>query len=225
MNTDSFFSIAFLLFSISVIIAVVIMIILVVLGLVCSYIYEISYKKAVINIILSNLTKQDQNLLQSIRTEYTNYRSTKINAFSYLSIERINSTLTSELRNDKYKRYYTSQIINANDIANKLERVNQLIIEEQSFNPDEISKIVNDIQALSVTKGEEKKVSDLIARIKIRFFSCLAYCDGRIYEKDITIYNLEHELKKNRINKFLCWLGWIIGVISGIITICLWLKG
>ena len=224
MNVDLIFSIAYLLIGIGFIFALLIMVTLVIAGFVASSIYEHNYKRAVINVIKSNPTKKDTELVDCIKNEYTNYRKSKINAFSYFDIDTINSKLISELRNDNYKKYYKEKIKN-NDIANKLERVNKIIKDERNFKEDDINEIINSIESLSVAKIDENKINELINRIKIKFSSCISFCNGRIYEKDIDIYNLNNKLKRGKVGNFFTWVGWIIGIISGIVTIYIWIKG
>lgn len=218
-----FVSISNLLIAIGFVFAILLIIFLVISSLIVGGICQRNYKIALINIISSNFGKKDFELKESIKNEYTNYRNRKINGFSYFNIETINSKLISELRNEKYKKYYKSQKIKNNDIANKLERINKLIIEEQTFEED-IVQIINNAQSLSVKEYEENKRNKLVEDIKIKFSSCIMFYNGRIYEKDIKINDLENQLKKYKIGKIFSWIGWIIGVISGIVTIYSYLK-
>lgn len=224
MNTDSIFSIAYLLIGIGFIFALLIIVCLFIAGFISSGIYESNYKKSVINIIKSNPSKKDTELVDCIKNEYTNYRKSKITAFSYFDIDTINSKLISDLRSDNYKKYYKERIKN-NDIANKLERVNKIIKDELNFKEDDINEIVKSIQSLSVAKTDENEINELANKIKIKFLSCISFCNGRIYEKDIDIYNLNNKIKRGKIGNFFSWVGWIIGIISGIVTIYIWIKG
>lgn len=218
-----FVSISNLLISIGFVFAILLIIFLVISSLIVGGICQRNYKIALINIISSNFEKKDFELKESIKNEYANYRNRNINGFLYFNIETINSKLISELRNEKYKRYYKSQKIKNNNIANKLERINKLIIEEQTFEED-IVQIINNAQSLSVKEHEENKRNKLVEDIKIKFSSCIMFYNGRIYEKDIKINDLENQLKKYKIGKIFSWIGWIIGVISGIVTIYSYLK-
>lgn len=224
MNVDFIFSIAYLFIGVGFIVALLLIIIIIIASIICSTIYENSFKRAVINVIKSNSSKKDTELIECIKNEYTNYRNSKINAFTYFNIDTINSKLISDLRNDKYKKYFKEKIKN-NDIANKLERVNKLIKDELYFQEKDINEITNIIQSLSVEKADENKINESINRIKAKFSSCIDFCNGRIYEKEIKIMELDNKLKKDKIGKFFSWAGWIIGVVSGIVTIYLWLKG
>lgn len=220
---DLVVSISNLLIAIGFVMILLIMTVLIITSLSVSSIYQRNYKVALINIISSNFTKKDSELKESIKSEYTNYRNRKINAFSYFNIEALNSKLISELRNEKYKKYYRSQKIKNNDIANKLERINKLIIEEQTFEED-IVQIIDNLQSLYVKEHEENKRNNLVEDIKIKFSSCVMFYNGRIYEKDIKINDLENKLKKYKTGKIINWIGWIIGVISGFVTIYSFLK-
>ena len=224
MNIDSIFKIGFTFFSITYTLFVILIITILVLSYISSYIYESLYKKAIINILNSDIKKTDHDLITSIKTEYTNYRNSKISAFAYLNIDVINSKLISELRNEKYKKYYSKQNINNINIADNLEKLNKKIRDELSFQEDDINIIIKDIQSLTNTKTNINKINEIVEKIRIRFSACIAFCNGRIYEKDIIINDLNRKLKRGKIGKLLTWIGWIIGIISGIITIFLFIQ-
>lgn len=224
MNIDLISSIGFTIFAIAYALFIIVFIFLFAVSFVSYHIYERLYKISIINILLSNPTKNDQELIESINSEYIVYNNARLFSFSHLKINIINSKLISELRNNKYKKYYNIHKIKSNDIANKLERINKLIYEKMNFQESDIIQIINEIQHLSVIKSDEKKINEIIEKIKINFISCQEFCNGRIYEKDNQINTLENRLKKHQMNRFLSWLGWIIGIISGIITIFLAIK-
>lgn len=219
MDIDSFFKVGFTLFSITYTLFLILIVSVIISGYISSYIYESLYKKAIINILRSNKKKPDCDLITSIKTEYLSYRNSKISAFAYLSIDVINSKLISELRNDKFKKYYGKSNIKNIDISDSLERLNKKIQDELSFQEDDINLIINDIQSLSNVRTDINKINEIIEKIKIKFSSCIAFCNGRIFEKDIKIVDLERKLKRGRIGKALSWIGWIIGIVSGLITI------
>lgn len=74
MSTDSIFSIAYLLIGIGFIFALLIIVCLFIAGFISSGIYESNYKRSVINVIKSNSLKNDTELVDCIKNEYTNYR-------------------------------------------------------------------------------------------------------------------------------------------------------
>lgn len=179
-----------------------------------SRISEKKYKRAIIKLILEVESKTDNQILESIKNTYDNYR---INgSFSYLSIFDINAKLIAELREGTYKKY--SKIVTnvfEKDIY-KLECLNKSIKDEFFYSDEKLNSLLADAQSLSLDK---QKVEYFCGEVKLLFGSIYSFCDGRIFEKQCEIKQKENEISKLKTSRWFNRLGWIVGVISGIITI------
>lgn len=189
------------------------------LGFYCSSLYEKEYKISLINLVKSNPQKKDTELADAIYTSYQYYRNRRINAFSYYDLYSINSRLIEDLRSERYKKYYSEKIKNS-DIATKIERVTKYIQEKDVYSNEKLNTI---LQEMSNSFGN-KETDAVRQRIVNLFEACIIWCDGRLFEKDITIQNLSDEKKKAKISKFVSRIIATVGLVGSIITIVAWIQ-
>ena len=223
MNNENIINLAFLFFCIAFLIEMLIMVGVIFCEVYCSYKYERDYKLCVINYISSNPQKRDEELMQALLTEFTRYRNRRVNQFLYYDIYALNSHLISDLRTEEYKKYYKSKIKN-NDIANKLERIDKRIQSSAIFENEELNKIVSSIENIKQSTDKSEAVR-LAEQTKNLFEKCIAWCNGRLFEKEAKIQTLEFENQKLGSRKWWSNFIGIIGFVSSIITIVAWING
>lgn len=203
-----------LLFSTAFLIFMLLVVVVIVSGYVLSKISEKKYKRAIIKIILGSNTKKESEKLESIKNTYQNYI---INgSFSYLAILDINAKLIAELRDETYKKYYKgNKDVIEKDIS-ELERLNKLLRDEFSYSDQKLNNVLSEVKLLSTDECKSEKAC---GEIKVLYSALISYCDGRIFEKQNEIMEKETEIKKIKSNRWFNRIGWIVGIVSGILTI------
>lgn len=221
MNGELLTSIAVVIFSIAFLLAMIFIFGVLITVFACSHIYAKEYKKSVINIVVSGNGKKDSELYNSIEAEYVRYRNRRINASSYMEAWVINSQLISELHSDKYKKYHEDLKGKRNDVVLRLERINNLIKERTLFQEEKLSELLDDIKKCSC---EDKSKEIISEKTNTLFQTCIFWCNGRLFEKDIVIENLKYDIKKMKTSKMISNVVAFVGFVSSIITILVWIQ-
>jgi len=184
---------------------------------------EKRYKRALIS-ILKNNSKSENNLydyIDSVNNEYNTYKSSRL-IFKSKKKTDLNNELTSALRNGEYLKYSNKEKIdNSENLAQLLQKINSSITLIESG--DYANKIEEKLGLIENLESIE--LEKMLNEIKIDFTSFVKFMEGRLFEKDIRITNLENE--KNSILKKKKWAFTfaIIGFIGSIITIVTFLTG
>ena len=160
--------------------------------------------------------KKDDEILYSVKCEYENYRKARC---SYLKSYELNGELVSELRRLKYKDYYKDELKNANTVADTIERIDKIWKDELTFTDEKMQKIFENIINLSHNAQTKKDAETVVNELKTGITSFNSFCDGRIYEMNSKLVEMKYKLQKRKINAFFTWIGWIVGIVSGLITI------
>ena len=221
MNGELLTSIAVFIFSVAFLLAMIFIFGVLITVFVCSYLYAKEYKKAVINILECGNGKKDSELYNSIEAEYVRYRNRRINASSYMEACVINSQLISELNSDKYKKYHEDLKGKRNDVVLRLERINNLIKERTLFQEEKLSELLNEIKKCPY---EDKARETIAEKTNTLFQTCIFWCNGRLFEKDIVIENLKYDIRKMKTSKIISNVVAVVGLVSGIITILMWIQ-
>ena len=216
MNVDSIFNIAFLIFSVAFVLFFVILGIAVLVAWFIAKNNKKRYKIAVIKIITAAKKKKDTEILASMKSEYENYRKS---VFSDLGCCQLNCELVSELRGSMYMTYYRDELKNASIVADTIERINFIWNDELTFTDEKIQKTFDQIVNLSYDAKTKQDAEAVVSELKTDITSFNSFCNGRIFEMNNKLVDMEYKLKKHNIKIFFAWLGWIVGLVSGIVTI------
>ena len=204
--------------NISTIIANIVLIIFVItalmlmVGMICysfiiSHISEKKYQKSAISILKSKckyeiIKKQLKQIFQTYSTKNS----------SYLNMVQLNSRLIERLHNKKIDDCNDKEIVEYCDILTKL---NDDFNDEHLFNDDKLNNLLN-------------QTDDVLLKEKIKFmFLCInSYNDGRLFEKDKHISELNGEISKMKKVRVISFVVGAVGFVSSLITIfsVFWLK-
>lgn len=211
---DQISSIALLLISIGFIAVLLLIVGVVILSFACSSLYERDYKKGIIKLLETiNADMTDDRVIESIQNQYSYYRNRRINAASYKDIVTLTRDLVSEIRNGKHTKYHSANI--SSDIVNKLEVLVNKMKKKFLFEEDEIYDLAKQIKTVC-NSSESEKLAD---KVLVRFATCIGYCNGRLFDKEQEIFGLKSKLSKKEMKTWLTIAGWVLGLISSIITI------
>ena len=216
MNTELILDLAFLVFSITFALFFVIIGIAIGIAWIVSKNNKKKYKVAVIKIISAAKKKKDSEVLASMKSEYVAYRGS---SFSYLGCLQLNCELISELRSTKYKLYYKEELKNSGSVADVIERINAIWNDELTFSDEKINNTFDQIINLSHDSVTKEKAISIVSDLKNEITAFNSFCNGRIFEMNGKISDMEFRMKKHNIKTFFAWLGWIVGFVSGVVTI------
>lgn len=183
---------------------------------------EKRYKRALIS-ILKNSSKSENNLydyIDSVNNEYNTYNSSRL-IFKSKKKTALNNELTSALRNGEYLKYSNKKIDNSENLAQLLQKINSSITLIESG--DYANKIEEKLGLIKSSGSIE--LEKTLNEIKIDFTSFVKFMEGRLFEKDIRITNLENEKISILKKKKWAFTFAIIGFIGSIITIFSFLAG
>lgn len=197
--------------NISTIVANIVLIIFVIaalmlmVGLICysfiiSHISEKKYQKSAISILKSKckyeiIKKQLKQVFQTYSTKNS----------SYLSIVQLNSRLIENLHDKKIDDCNDKEIVEYCDI---LTRLNDDFTDEHLFNDDKLNSLLN-------------QTDDDFLKEKIKYmFLCInSYNDGRIFEKDNHISELNGRILKMKKGRIISFVVGAVGFVGSLITI------
>lgn len=216
MNVELIFNMGFFIFSVAFAVIIILMLIALFVAWRISCNSKNRYMISVISIVTASKSKKDLEILENMKSEYERYRGS---GFSYMGCSQINSELVSRLRDKSYEKFYKSKLEKPSYIADIVERVNRIWVEQLSFTDEKMQETFENIMELSHDASSKAKAGEVVSYLKNEITAFNAFCNGRIYEKDVEITNVKSELKKHRMKWYFTILGWVLGVISSIYTI------
>lgn len=160
-------------------------------------------KRIVLDILLK---EDDKNALNIISDEYSK---------AHMDVPKFRSLIgkiATELRSGVYLKYYKKPIEDPMNLAKRLDTVLKLYDDKIVIDQFEQSEFVKEL-------GGELNAQMTKQDILMGYSKIHAYFLGRIHEKNTEINNLKKKLTKTSIGKGLAILGWIVGLVSGILTI------
>ena len=163
-------------------------------------------------IMLNIISKEDnQKALDIISGEYAKAK------LGDLSFDSLIGKIATELRSGSYSKYYKEPIEEPCTLAERIDAIQTLNNDKNDIVHFKQSGLINELGLES--DKQVTKQDMLMAYSKIN-----AYYLGRIHEKNTEIDALKKKLTTKSIGRVLSILGWIIGVVSGILTIVMTLK-
>lgn len=173
-----------------------------------------NYKKSVIDIVKRGLQKDDEDVLSNLLMQYEACSS---NTFGVViaSMDAINAKVLAELNASTYKRYHDELESDKDLVIEKLEKVIKLFKDKTMFSYEKMNELVSEIAECS----DIEKMQALSEKAKSLYETCLFYCNGRIFEKEARILDLQYEVKSLKKKKIGTIIIGVIGLVSGILTI------
>lgn len=150
---------------------------------------------------------------------YNDYCGVFFNNIKPISLSALLSELTADLGNGDYEKYYNITISSPSIIIDRIATLDNYIAEKNQFNYEkDIESIRESIFNLE-SDNSHRKILDLWNSVFGKLTTCNAFYNGRIFQLENNIDTLNKKLRIKTIGKFFAWIGWILGVLSSIITI------
>ena len=182
--------------------------------LITRWVYERSYKKSVIDIVKRGLEKDDESVLSNLQIQYGACSSNGFGV-ALANINTLNERVLVELNASTYKKYHDDLGADKDFVIEKLEKVIKLFKDKMMFSYEKMNTLVSEIAECS----EIEKMQALSEKAKSLYETCLFYCDGRIFEKEARIRDLQYEVESLKKKKIGTNIIGAIGLVSGILTI------
>lgn len=175
--------------------------------LIYSLISENKRIKCFKNIVIDIISKEDDK--SALDIIYDEYSKSKITDPAFGSLI---GKISTELRSGVYSKYYDKSIKDPMNLAKKLDGIlrqydDKVVVER--FKQSEL------VKELGFELDERKTNQDTL----MVYGKMNAYYLGRIHEKDTEIDKLKKKLIPVSIGRILAILGWVIGFVSGVLTI------
>jgi len=215
MNQESLTSISNLFLSLAFILFFFFIISIFSIGSLLSKRNEKAYKKSIIKILDQ---KNKSNILIKIENAYETYQKTR-HGFGLYDIVTINQLLLKELRTEAYKKYVDFDIKNVPALADQLDTIINELKEKQRSDEEKLNNLIGKLSQFELHGDKKMLANELKVDIKTYIDNLSSFFEGRLYEKDEQIRRLEIKIKRKKIAAIFSWLGWLIGIISSILTI------
>ncbi len=176
------------------------------------------FKRAVISNLNNNYDIEASEEADKIELLYRDYCSGFIANGHIASLEQLLSELLTDIGNNDCKKYYSTHI-DTRRINAKLNSIARYIKEKNVFDYEkDIEAIKNSIFDLE-KDNSNKQLCELWNNIFRKLTICSSFYNGRIYQMEIEIEKIKRGLEWKKVYKIGSAIGWIIGVVSGILTI------
>ena len=167
-----------------------IIIVFIIIAFVRSKVEDKNFYKAVTKTL--QIYDDINEIQRAITNEFELYRKHRFGFSSSNIIE-----LCQEIeRKIKLQDNYSEQ----NDNIKKLERVIVVLKDQYRFNEEKMNEVIKNINEKSGAE-EARKIREYLIRMK-------AYYDGRIYEKDRCLENIQEKMMRRK------WLNMILGIVG-----------
>ena len=174
---------------------------------ICRYIIRTYSMKKYKRLVLDIISEEDyKNALQILEDEFQKY------ILYDCTFENTIGLIVSDLRNGRYLKYYSKPLNKPFELAKKIDTVLKLYRDKSRYGQIDLMKLANELGFDTKEAMTEQTASFVYGRMRTFF-------NGMLHAKDKEIDELNKKLIKTSIGKILAWLGWSVGIISGIITI------
>lgn len=179
---------------------------------------ERKFKKTVIGYLRTRSKFEIGEAANSIEGFYGNYVAGFVVNINPQSLNSLLDKLNEDVSNGSYENYYGT-ISHLDDILKKINDIKKYILNENVYAYDADMKNINEKIMDLKTNNSETMITDLRDVVRTKFIKCNSYYNGRLFEKDMRIKSLTAVKKKNKFISILQWMGWVITIWSGILTI------